>query len=553
MKSSRGSIIFFFTSLIFLTFLTSALQCKNDITGTDNQNLTAVAEISQMRVPLFTGKSNEKIVTLKFNIPEIKGNVILKDVSVVFSETSNLAGITSVNAVYSGNGHSSVYGTSAPVSGKVTFKGNLELFGNTHYLSFDFTLKSGADLLTRFGIREIELSFNNNKTIKVPSRDDYIHRSALLLRAAGQDNCNTYRIPGLTTTNKGTLIAVYDNRYNSSKDLQEDIDIGMSRSTDGGQTWEPMKVIMDMGEFGGRSERLNGTGDPCVLYDEKTGTLWVAALWMSGSSYDQALWWASKPGMKPEETGQFLLVKSTDDGLTWSQPINITSQIKVPSWQLLLQGPGRGLTTRNGTLVFPAQFKADIGTKAIDGGQYTCHSTIVYSKDGGHTWQIGTGAKSNTTEAQVVELADGSLMLNMRDDRNRSDKGETNGRAVAVTNDWGKTWKVHPSSNAALPEPNCMGSMIAADVPVGGKIQQVLFFSNPNSKTERIHMTLKASVDGGLSWPETFWTELDSGSGNGYSCLTMIDNSTIGILYEGTKELYFQKIPVSDILSTVMK
>lgn len=72
-------------------------------------------------------------------------------------------------------------------------------------------------------------------------------RPALVLRAAGQDSCDTYRIPGLVTTNEGTLIAVYDNRYNNSKDLQEDIDIGMSRSTDGGRTWEPMKVIMDMG------------------------------------------------------------------------------------------------------------------------------------------------------------------------------------------------------------------------------------------------------------------------------------------------------------------
>lgn len=552
-KPVRLNTICFFTSLLLLTFLSSALQCKNESAGTDIQDLTIRAEISQMRVPLFTGKSNEKIVTVRFVIPEIAGKVVLEGVSVVFTEGSNLSGITSVKAVYSGNGPFSEYGTSSPASGKVTINGNRELAGTIHYLVFDVTVKSGADLLTRFGIREIELIFNHNKSFTIPAKDNYIHRTALLLRAAGQDNCNTYRIPGLTTTNKGTLIAVYDNRYNNSKDLQEDIDIGMSRSTDGGQTWEPMKVIMDMGEYGGRSQRLNGTGDPCVLFDPGTNTLWVAALWLSGASYSQAVWWASKPGMTPEETGQFLLVKSTDDGLTWSQPVNITSQIKDPSWQLLLQGPGRGITTRNGVLVFPAQFKADIGTKALDGGQYTCHSTIVYSKDHGLTWQIGTGARSNTTEAQVVELADGSLMLNMRDDRNRSDKGETNGRAVAVTNDLGKTWEVHPTSNSALPEPNCMASLLAADVTIDGKIRQVLFFSNPNSKTEREHMTIKASLDEGLTWPEMFWTELDSRIGDGYSCLTMVDNATVGILYEGKKELYFQKIPVCEILSTVWK
>jgi sialidase-1 len=307
-----------------------------------------------------------------------------------------------------------------------------------------------------------------------------------------------------------------------------------------------MKVIMDMGEYGGRSQRLNGCGDPCVLYDHNTNTIWVAALWMSGGQFDQMLWRSSKPGMNPEETGQFLLVKSTDDGLTWSEPINITSQIKNPGWQLLLQGPGRGITLKDGTLVFPAQFKADVGTKALDGGQYTCHSTIVYSKNGGASWTIGNGAKTNTTEAQVAELADGSLMLNMRDDRNRSDKGDTNGRAVAVTKDLGKTWTVHPSSNSALPEPNCMASLIAADVTIDGKNRQVLFFSNPNSKTERSHMTIKASLDGGLSWPEAFHVLLDAGTGYGYSCMTMVDSQTVGIVYEGVKELFFQKIPLQD-------
>lgn len=374
-----------------------------------------------------------------------------------------------------------------------------------------------------------------------------------ILRTKGEDNCDTYRIPGLITTNRGTLIAVYDNRYNSSKDLQEDIDIGMSRSVDGGQTWQPMKVIMDMGEYGGRSQRLNGIGDPSVLFDDKTNTIWVAALWMSGASPDQMLWNASKPGLKPEETGQLMLAKSVDDGITWSYPVNITGQIKDPAWQLLLQGPGRGITMKDGTLIFPAQFKKDIGIKAIDGGQYTCHSTIIYSKDSGKTWQIGSGAKSNTTEAQVVELADGTLMLNMRDDRNRSDKSAANGRAVATTNDLGKTWKTHPSSNGALPEPNCMASLISANLKINGKMEQVLFFSNPDSKTDRVNMTIKASLDGGLTWPLAYQKQIDSNSGYGYSCLTMVDQNTIGIVYEGIKELYFQKIPLCDILGDLVK
>ncbi len=524
---------------IFLSvaFFSVALQCKNS-TKPDIRDIVSGMEITHSGSPLFAGKTNEKVLNLKFTISETEKSLILDHVAVVFTHGSDLAGIDSVKVNYSGGYPEAKFGSSVPVSGKVIMAGSRELAGITHFLSFDFLLNAQADLLTRFEIREIE-------------RERYVHRTAFVLRAAGQDKCDTYRIPGVVTTQKGTLIAVYDNRYNNSKDLQEDIDIGMSRSTDSGQSWEPMRVIMDMGEYGGRSQRLNGIGDPCVLYDHTTHTLWVAALWMSGSSPDKMLWWASRPGISPEKTGQFMLVKSTDDGLTWSEPINITPQIKDPAWQLLLQGPGRGITTRDGTLVFPAQFKANTGTKAIDGGQYTCHSTIVWSKDGGQSWHTGTGAKSNTTEAQVVELADGRLMLNMRDDRNRTDKGDTNGRAVAVTSDLGETWTTHPSSNAALPEPNCMASIISADVFVGGVKKQVLFFSNPNNKETRTNMTIKASLDGGLTWPVNCQQELNSGSGFGYSCLTMVDESSVGILYEGTKDLLFQKVPVNEILGGI--
>jgi len=242
--------------------------------------------------------------------------------------------------------------------------------------------------------------------------------------------------------------------------------------------------------------------------------------------------------MKPGETGQFVMAKSEDDGLTWSQPINITEQCKNPAWNLFFQGPGRGITLADGTLVFPAQFKDD---------QKVPYSTIIYSKDHGKTWSVGAGAKSNTTESQIVQLTDGSLMLNMRDDRNKTEKGDNNGRAVAITRDLGQTWTVHSSSNSALPESNCQASILAAKVMVDGISRDVLFFSNPNDKISRAHMTLKASLDQGTTWPIAYQTELNSADSFGYSCLTMVDDHTIGILYEGTKDLYFQEIGVEEI------
>lgn len=353
------------------------------------------------------------------------------------------------------------------------------------------------------------------------------YRVANPLRNFGDDGVNSYRIPGLETSKKGTLLAVYDIRRNSSVDLQEDIDVGLSRSTDGGNTWEPMQIIMDMGTYGGLPEDQNGIGDPTILVDHETGFIWVAALWQHGKP-NQRAWISSRPGMSPKETGQFVLVKSEDDGITWSDPMIITEQIKLPEWYLFFNGPGKGITMQDGTLVFPAQFK--------DKDQMP-YSTIIYSKDKGETWHVGTGAKSNTTEAQVVELQNGSLMLNMRDNRGGS-------RSVAVSNDLGKTWTEHPTSRSALIEPVCMASIIT-----NPHEPSVLLFSNPANANSRSMMTIKASLNDGESWPENYQVLLDEGRGWGYSCLTFINEKEVGILYESSvANITFQVVPISEII-----
>ena len=143
--------------------------------------------------------------------------------------------------------------------------------------------------------------------------------------------------------------------------------------------------------------------------------------------------------MTPEETGQLMLTHSDDDGLTWSQPINITAQVKDPKWRFVLQGPGRGITTRDGTLVFAAQFRSAPGGPH----QGKPFSTILWSQDRGASWHIGAGVKVDTTESQVVELQDGRLMLNCRDNRGGA-------RSIYTTDDLGATWMRHPTSRLSL-------------------------------------------------------------------------------------------------------
>lgn len=172
------------------------------------------------------------------------------------------------------------------------------------------------------------------------------------VRHAGNDGVSAFRIPGLVTTNKGTLLGVYDVRYNSSVDLQEHVDVGLSRSTDGGRTWEKMRLPLSFGETGGLPAAQNGVGDPSILVDTKTNTVWIVAAWTHGMG-NQRAWWSSQPGMEKSYTAQLVMTKSTDDGKTWSKPIDITGQVKDPSWYFLLQGPGRGITMQAGRWYFP--------------------------------------------------------------------------------------------------------------------------------------------------------------------------------------------------------
>ena len=418
-------------------------------------------------------------------------------------------------------------------SGVVTLRSAQKLFPGVNYFWVSLQMKPNSSLYTKIRAKLKSVKIDAQESyFELISPSDIIHRMGIGVRHAGDDGSAAFRIPGLVTTNRGTLLGVYDVRYNSSVDLQEHIDIGLSRSTDGGKTWEKMRLPLSFGQYGGLPAAQNGVGDPSILVDTKTNTVWIVAAWTHGMG-NQRAWWSSHPGMDLNHTAQLVMTKSTDDGKTWSDPINVTSQLKDPSWYFLLLGPGRGITMKDGTLVFPAQF--------IDSTRVP-NAAIMYSKDHGETWKMHNLARTNTTEAQVAEVEPGVLMLNMRDNRGGS-------RAVSVTKDLGKTWTEHPSSRKALQEPVCMASLIhvPAEDNVLGK--DILLFSNPNTTKGRNHITIKASLDGGLTWLPENQLLLDEAEGWGYSCLTMIDKETVGILYESSvAHMTFQAIKLTDII-----
>jgi sialidase-1 len=141
------------------------------------------------------------------------------------------------------------------------------------------------------------------------------------------------------------------------------------------------------------------------------------------------------------------------------------------------------------------------------------YSHVVYSDDGGATWRLGGSAGPGSNESTVAELADGSLVLNMRSYRGR------NRRTVARSRDGGVTWS-EPEEDAALVEPVCQGSLLR----FGG----LLLFANPAS-TKRENLTVRASRDGGRTW---FGSAVIHAGPAAYSNLVALNRRTAGILYE---------------------
>ncbi|WP_437200786.1 exo-alpha-sialidase [Planctomicrobium sp. SH664] len=368
-------------------------------------------------------------------------------------------------------------------------------------LSREEFLRVSRNLHSRWGaLTELPAS----EQLASPLRDPQVFRT--VVRKQGDEGVHTYRIPGITTTREGTLLSVFDIRHDSTRDLPANIDVGLMRSTDGGTTWERMQTIIDYDKNSPDSAG-NGVGDPAILADLETGDVFVAAAWAHGD-----LGWArSGAGLEAHETAQLVMVRSRDDGKTWSKPVSITKTTKQKAWKIFIQGPGSGIQLRDGTLVFAAQFKDE---------QNVPHSCLIWSGDHGETWHVTAPAVPEappSSESQVAELSDGSLLLTMRNERRSGQRlwARYQWKGSLAEGKWSSPW-------FDLPDPTCMASLIRH--PSGA-----LIFSNPNSSTRRIGLTVRVSDDDGKTWSDGRLIDPRFCS---YSCLTVLKNGDLGLLYE---------------------
>jgi sialidase-1 len=330
------------------------------------------------------------------------------------------------------------------------------------------------------------------------------------LFTAARGGYHTYRIPSLLATPKGTLLAFCEGRKKGTSDTGQ-IATLLRRSLDGGKTWRDVQLVA--------SDGANTVGNPCPVVERSTGTIWLLLTHNLGKDTEKTIRAGTSKG-----TRSVWVVKSTDEGATWSKPVDVTKAVKKASWTWYATGPGVGVQLSTGRLVIPCDH--------TEAKTRTNRSHVVYSDDKGATWKLGGVLGEKTNECQVVERSDGTLLLNMRSYHGK------NRRAVATSKDGGLTWS-EVALDDALVEPVCQASLIVLKRGKGGKDR--LLFSNPAS-TKRAKMTVRLSEDGGRTWPAS--RQLHAGAA-AYSCLAVLPGGDVGCLYERGKKSPYEAITLA--------
>ncbi|MEY3457912.1 MAG: hypothetical protein RL215_1069 [Planctomycetota bacterium] len=334
------------------------------------------------------------------------------------------------------------------------------------------------------------------------------------LFVAGEHGIALYRIPGIVVTKAGTVLAYCEARRNSRSDWGE-IEVQLRRSTDGGLTWSAPQTIAH------RGDRIQGQSGNAVADAEQTVNNPVAIV-------DRVT--GAVEFLYCVNYARCFSIRSTDDGVTWSNPVEITAAFEAfrpqCNWKVLATGPGHGIQLRSGRLVVPVWLAYG---KVRD--HHPSVTATIFSDDHGKTWQAGDiavpdqGAFNDPNETIAAELSDGRVLLIARSE-------STPNRKLVLTSPNGATEWTTPRFHPQLLEPICMASVLSIPDKPG-----LLVFSNPatvglndqgqerpNSRGRREQLTLRLSRDDGVTWPVS--RVLEPGR-SAYSDLAALPDGTI--------------------------
>jgi sialidase-1 len=345
--------------------------------------------------------------------------------------------------------------------------------------------------------------------------EPFLIRSDLFV--AGADGYHTFRIPALVVATNGTILAFCEGRKDGTGDSGR-IDLVLKRSNDSGETWSKLQLI--------REDGLNVCGNPAPVVDQHTGTIFLLSTWNRGSDTEKAI--LNGAG---RDTRRVFVQESRDNGASWSAPREITDAVKKPHWRWYATGPCNGIQLTRGShagrLIVPANHS--------DHSNPTKHpyrSHAIFSDDHSKTWQLGGVEDEKTNESTLVELADGTVLQNMR-----SYHGE-NARAIARSKDGGESWSPI-MLDKTLVDPICQGSLVR----LSWEPSRILFANCASKKRE--NLTIHLSADEGRTWSAV--NTLHAGP-SAYSCLGILPpikrqmEPTILCLYENGAKNPYEKI-----------
>jgi len=318
------------------------------------------------------------------------------------------------------------------------------------------------------------------------------------------DGYNTYRIPSIMKTDKGTLLAFCEGRVDNMDD-HGTIHLLLKRSEDGGRTWSGASIVW--------SDGINTCGNPCAVQDSQTGIIWLGMNWNKPDVDSYAFF-------KKYDGRYVYITSSVDDGITWSKPKDITSIVKLPQWGWHATGPGVGIQLDSGRMIIPFNFSDAAGDLE------SCGSGVIYSDDHGESWNLGGYTDSiGLDECQVAQLSNGDVMLNAR-----TSKGCVPYRRISISQDGGLSWN-KVQADEQLPDQNCQGSLICLS-------DGTLVFSNPTGE-DRTNLTIRLSYDNGQTWPvkRSLFESYAA-----YSCLCDLGDGKIGCFYERGVEFPYDRL-----------
>ncbi|EPD67428.1 sialidase family protein [Streptomyces sp. HGB0020] len=336
----------------------------------------------------------------------------------------------------------------------------------------------------------------------------------ILFKASQDPGYACFRIPAIVRTNDGTLLAFAEGRVLNCGDAA-DIDIVLKRSTDGGRTWGPLQVVNDGGG--------DTHGNPAPIVDRRTGRILLAETYNTGRT-DSAS--CSVPCDRTPH-----LQYSDDDGVSWSEPRDLSSEILPANWNSwYATGPVHGIQlTRGrhaGRLVF------GVNTETWNGSRVTAnHAALIVSDDGGDHWRIGATDswpiaddgtfRQKPSEMTLTERTDGSVLVSGRE----TDGTDLGHRTQAVSRDGGSSFTAPFHALPDLYTPQVQGSML--------RLGDRILLACPGDPDRRRTMMIRSSYDGGRTWDSVDRGTVVTTDWSGYSDMAYTGHDTVGLMYEG--------------------